>query len=554
MASTTSDLTLLGRKLGALDYNPDLYVKEIARRSVGGHDLLHQRNNIKTLSESTHTQLKKNVYQNYRQFIDTAKEIGFLEKEMYQLSHMITDQRNLLLELTQFNVSGDTLDVNDIVVSMEEDDEKEKKEKAEKEKSVKVNRNDFEQGRNRLMVLLEKVEDSAHIMDVPTRYLLYNGDLVEMDVTENTALHRVHGYLTNDGFMVATWLPNRRGPVRYQYSCFYELDSLAVVNVRDLGDRIKHTFKLLVTPDARLFQCASGEAKQTWMDSFEKAKSAKKEVESALSSPQMFPQKKDAAKSARRRPMVKGDSTESSTNPFFTDGDEEDDDDESESDVGWPTEHPVKRKNERRGSRPRGDEAGAAAVSSSSMTTATATAEKDITLPEWLIELPEDLEVYIAQREFGEAVDLVLQASAWLADNCHKASDSTHVREATIDLENRTQHLIQVLASELSTQKSFQGGPRTARNAVKLLCRLGRSSQASDLFLKHREAILQASLKGGKIESATATYVRRQAVVFFFLEFSNHRWNFARLFVVGVKKKTPMTLKCRPFWYGCVKK
>ena len=52
---------------------------------------------FQTLSESTHSQLKKNVYQNYRQFIDTAKEIGFLEKEMYQLSHMITDQRNLLL-------------------------------------------------------------------------------------------------------------------------------------------------------------------------------------------------------------------------------------------------------------------------------------------------------------------------------------------------------------------------------------------------------------------------------------------------------------------------
>ena len=93
--------------------------------------------------------------------------------------------------------------------------------------------------------------------------------------------------------------------------------------------------------------------------------------------------------------MVKGDSTESSTNPFFTDGDEEDDDDESESDVGWPTEHPVKRKNERRGSRPRADEA--AAMTSSSMlaaATATALAEKEITLPEWLIELPEDLEVH----------------------------------------------------------------------------------------------------------------------------------------------------------------
>ena len=48
---------------------------------------------------------------------------------------------------------------------------------------------------------------------------------------------------------------------RYKYSCFYELDSLAVVNVRDLGG-IKHTFKLLVFPEPRLFQCANAEAKQ----------------------------------------------------------------------------------------------------------------------------------------------------------------------------------------------------------------------------------------------------------------------------------------------------
>ena len=108
-------------------------------------------------------------------------------------------------------------------------------------------------------------------------------------------------------------------------------------------------------------------------------------------------------------------------------------------------------------------------------------------------------QVYIAQREFGDAVDLVLKASTWVAENCHKSTDSARVREATLDLEMRTQNLIQVLASELSTQKSFQGGPRTARNAVKLLCRLGRSSQAADLFLKHRDAILQASLKYVKV-------------------------------------------------------
>ena len=47
MASTTSDLALLGRKLGAVDYKPDIYVKEIAQRCVGGHELHLQRNNIK---------------------------------------------------------------------------------------------------------------------------------------------------------------------------------------------------------------------------------------------------------------------------------------------------------------------------------------------------------------------------------------------------------------------------------------------------------------------------------------------------------------------------
>ena len=41
------------------------------------------------------------------------------------------------------------------------------------------NRNEFEQGRNRLMYLLEKVEDSAHVMDVPTRFLLHSGKLFQ---------------------------------------------------------------------------------------------------------------------------------------------------------------------------------------------------------------------------------------------------------------------------------------------------------------------------------------------------------------------------------------
>ena len=35
----------------------------------------------------------------------------------------------------------------------------------------------------------------------------------------------------------------------------------------------------------------------------------------------------------------------------------------------------------------------------------------------------------------------------------------------------------------------------SARNAVQLLCRLGRSTQATDLFLHHRTAIILSALK-----------------------------------------------------------
>lgn len=51
-------------------------VLDLSQRSEGDHDLQTQRDKIQQLSEETNVQLKKNVYMNYMQFIDTAKEIS----------------------------------------------------------------------------------------------------------------------------------------------------------------------------------------------------------------------------------------------------------------------------------------------------------------------------------------------------------------------------------------------------------------------------------------------------------------------------------------------
>ena len=53
---------------------------------------------------------------------------------------------------------------------------------------------------------------------------------------------------------------SRRGPVKYKFQTLYELDSLAVVNARDVGP-CKNAFKILMFPDTRMFQADNPKTK-----------------------------------------------------------------------------------------------------------------------------------------------------------------------------------------------------------------------------------------------------------------------------------------------------
>ena len=58
----------------------------------------------------------------------------------------------------------------------------------------------------------------------------------------------------------------RRGNMRYQYQALYELEGLAVINIRDLGP-VKYAFKLMMLPDTdRVLQCANANDKVTQID------------------------------------------------------------------------------------------------------------------------------------------------------------------------------------------------------------------------------------------------------------------------------------------------
>eukprot|EP00096_Caligus_rogercresseyi_P015340 TRINITY_DN7788_c0_g1_i1.p1 TRINITY_DN7788_c0_g1~~TRINITY_DN7788_c0_g1_i1.p1 ORF type:complete len:751 (-),score=187.76 TRINITY_DN7788_c0_g1_i1:627-2591(-) len=387
---------------------------------------------------------------------------------MYQLSHMITEQRNILSALAETSILGDKVPP---LTETEKKPELQPEAEDEKISKQKQLRSAFEEGRKKLYELLERVEACSHITDVPTRYLIYDGDLVEMEPIDNTALHRVHGYLMNDGFMVATWLANVRGPVRFKFSCFYELDSLAVVNVKDLGG-VKHAFKLLVFPFTRLFQCANASAKQEWMSKFDYVKNMRHMNTAAL----------------KRSDTITQRDREKELEPSGKDSQTEDGSDKREPGAAAATLQSISEEIPASNGPSGGSEV--------------------IPLPEWLSELSDDVEVLIAQRDFEDSVDLILKGEEY----CKAHFSSPLVREAKTKLDLKTKALLTVLQSELNGKKC---GPKAARKAVLLLVRLGRSSQACDLFLEHRRKLLTSTIRNSKFEAPTVGYLKRLSTSFF---------------------------------------
>lgn len=96
----------------------------------------------------------------------------------------------------------------------------------------------------------------------PDRICIHEGSFLELDPIEETPLKRIHAYLFNDVFMIASWLAagGRRGPPRYKLQAVYDLHSMVMVNVRDHGN-VKLALKLIAFPNTRLFQCATATGK-----------------------------------------------------------------------------------------------------------------------------------------------------------------------------------------------------------------------------------------------------------------------------------------------------
>ncbi|XP_063773753.1 exocyst complex component 8 [Pseudophryne corroboree] len=423
MAEASASVLRLRKQLEYGNFQAEQYVKHLSQQSDGDRDLQEHRQRIQSLADETAQSLKRNVYQNYRQFIETAREISYLEGEMYQLSHILTEQKGIMESVAQNLLHTDRSD-------------------AARELKAAYHKAEGEKSSN--PTLLEKVEGCKNLLETPGRYLVYNGDLTEFDVDNMTLIQKVHAFLMNDCLLIATYFPNRRNA--FKYDALHNLDDLAVVNVKE-NPPMKDMFKILMFPESRIFQAENAKIKKEWLQFLEDAKKNKVLNDES---------KKEAA--ALCSPTV----ADVSDNPFL---DEE---------------------------KPAEEE------------------EVDLSL-EWIQELPEDLDVCIAQRHFEGAVDLLDNLNVYLQDK-----PSSHaVQELKAKIDVRVRQLTDVLVFELSPDRSLRGGPKATRRAVSQLIRLGQSTKACGLFLKNRAVAVHTAIRQLRIEGATLLYIHKLCNVFF---------------------------------------
>ncbi|KAK2581389.1 hypothetical protein KPH14_005073 [Odynerus spinipes] len=336
----------LAKIFAAEDFNAEKFVKDLSAQCIGADELRQQRAKIQELANNTSALLKRNVYQNYMQFIETAKEISHLESEMYQLSQLLSEQRSLLSTLGTTRTTG--LIFEDVSEFQKDNN------------NDSITKDQEEKQKQKLIQLLENVEGAMNLAEIPGRVCLHEGSLLELDPVEGTPLKRIHAYLFNDVLMIASWLANgsRRGPPRYKMQAVYNLQSLAVVNIRDLGT-VKLAFKLLAFPDTRVFQCATATSKKEWLDKCEQAKRAKLAQENADNGT-------DKNKNSKDNQTIPSRSMSLDSNTIGVE-------DEEESEYHEPP-------------------------------------------PEWVLEVAEDLDSCIAQRHFEDAYSLLERARIYLKD------------------------------------------------------------------------------------------------------------------------------------------
>ncbi|VDK36596.1 unnamed protein product [Gongylonema pulchrum] len=171
-----------------------------------------------------------------------------MEREIYELSSLLSDQRALIENLMQ--MSGE--DRTSVGTSS-------------------LHNSSF--STNPINVLMQKMGGIAGVLNnLPNSdRVIMHGEVIQLDNDSMRPQHTVMLILLSDRLLIGH--PSS-GKYRFQLDSTHSLNNLAAVNIKDRegGETASSMFKLLIFPGQRIFVAESARKKKEWLDCIETAK------------------------------------------------------------------------------------------------------------------------------------------------------------------------------------------------------------------------------------------------------------------------------------------
>jgi len=218
-----------------------------------------QFSSLKDAAALSAVELQKNVHKNYTEFVKTSKAISVMETDMLTVRAMLNELRSVGQELLDARADPDVLEESPAG-----------KDGADSE--VKEELLLRQQRKQEMAKIILEIEGAQALMDGIDRYPITEGDLVELDPDDYHTAKVVHLTLFNDSIMISSVRKAVKGnkrkssiiqPNRLVADKFLPLKDMAVVNVRD-SEELRNAFKLMKHPVTYLFKATGKEDKLRW--------------------------------------------------------------------------------------------------------------------------------------------------------------------------------------------------------------------------------------------------------------------------------------------------
>lgn len=417
------------------------------------------RQALTTRSNHTADQIKDIVFDHYRQFIDTSKEITNLEKDIYQLSALLTNQKNLIENLME--MSG-------------------LEKRSSCSNSISTNSGLHNQQNYQLQTLMNKLDGVASVLNSMDEQecILYQGQLVLLDSDTMQSKHPVYLALLSNNLLVGH--PNARHMAQkhpFQLVSNYQLDSIALVNVKRVPITIsgsdlteQNLVQLLVFPEQPYLRAENARIKREWLESIEEAK-RKQQEERALV--------RQATIRARRRNILSSIVSQKSSSSTM-------DGKKGTSLANQTINESEEGENNLQGKIINIEE------------------HKRTDDAAWLSELPNELQDVLSHRHMEEAVEMLLE---W--KSCSDGIDPA-INAKFVAIEKQ---VVKMLTEDLKRSGAWHGS-QSLSQPIQQLIALGRIPYAIELYLRRRSAMLRTLSREFTVTEEPLSYVRQVSGLF----------------------------------------